>query len=277
MLHRGTKARGTLLLIGLLGIAGALWLHSIAPGQGPGVKTPGPDTPPAPKAGDPAGQHPLDQPLAWLHEGRRNYTAVQDYSCTLLKRENVGGVLSDEHVIYFKFRTQPFSVYMRWLSPSRFANQEVAFMLGKNKNKMRVQSKGLLKVVGFVSIDVDDPRVMEHSRHTLYEAGIGNLIEHSIKSWETEKRFNKTLVKTAEYNFNNRRCIRIETTRTERRPEFYCYRSVLYIDKDSKMPIRTENYDWPRQGGPAEGELLEQFSYIDLRFNAGLTDREFNK
>jgi hypothetical protein len=106
---------------------------------------------------------------------------------------------------------------------------------------------------------------------------LGNLIEQTIKLWEFEKKMNKTQVKMAEYVYNNRRCTRIETTRTEKVEGFYCYRSVLYIDNETKLPVRTENYDWPHQGGPAEGELLEMFSYIDMRFNVGLTDQDFNK
>ena len=36
-----------------------------------------------------------------------------------------------------------------------------------------------------------------------------------------------------------------------------------------------ENYDWPVQGGAVGGELMEMFSYIDLRFNNRLTDGDF--
>ena len=43
------------------------------------------------------------------------------------------------------------------------------------------------------------------------------------------------------------------------------------------MPIRMENYDWPQQGGSLEGDLLESFSYVNLQFNTGLRDEEFNK
>lgn len=230
----------------------------------------------------PAAQSPLDQPLAWLLEARRNYTAVQDYTCTLLKRETVNGILSDEHIISMKFRSQPFSVYMRWLGPGQFAGQEVAYIEGRNNNKMRVHGnrvgiKNGGKLVGFVSIDLNDPRVLEHSRHSIREAGVGNIIEHTIKAWESERKINKTQVKTGEYKFDNRTCIRIETTRTERHPEFTCYRSVLYLDKEAKLPIRAENYDWPRQGGAAEGDLQEIYSYVGLRFNNGLSEREFNK
>jgi hypothetical protein len=52
---------------------------------------------------------------------------------------------------------------------------------------------------------------------------------------------------------------------------------VIYFDKETWLPVRTESYDWPRQGGPAEGELLECFSYIDMRPNVGLQEAMFNK
>ena len=42
------------------------------------------------------------------------------------------------------------------------------------------------------------------------------------------------------------------------------------------LPVRTGSYDWPRQGGPPEGDLLECFSYVDVRVNVGLADQMFN-
>jgi Protein of unknown function (DUF1571) len=259
-------------LAGALLLGAALVLQPAADGQD--AKGQAPPTAVTP----PATENPLDQPLAWLQEAKRNYTAVQDYACTLVSRETVRGVLKDENVISFKMRTQPFSVSMRWLAPKKLQGQEVCFVWGKNNNKMRVHSTTLgARIAGFVSIDTNDPRVMEHSRHTIVEAGIGNLIEQTAKTWDTERKANKTQVKVAEYTYNNRRCYRIETTRAERRPEHYCYRSVLYLDKDSKLPVRNENYDWPRAGGSTDGELMEMYSYVDLRFNVGLSDQDFNR
>ncbi len=125
---------------------------------------------------------------------------------------------------------------------------------------MRVHShtlgNGLL--AGWISIEPNDPRVLEHSRHNIYEAGLGNLIDQTIKHWEMENKLGKTQVKMAEYTCNNRRSIRIETTRSERLQNFYCYRSVLYVDAETKMPLRTENYDWPRgwaRGGRSAGNV----------------------
>jgi len=220
----------------------------------------------------------LDQPLAWLYDAKRNYGALKDYSCTLVSEENVRGKLQDQNIIQMKVKTEPFCVYMRWLAPKQSLNQEVAFIAGKNNNKMRVKSNVLgSKIIGFMSIDPNDPRVMDHSRHTILEAGIGNMIDQNIRHWEKERQIGKTEVRISESSYNDRKCHRIETINTERRADSYCYRSVIYLEQNAKLPIRLEVYDWPRKGGPAEGELLERFSYVNIQFNAGMSVRDFEK
>src|SRR5262245_34222499 len=72
--------------------------------------------------------NPLDQPLAWLQEARKNYANVNDYSCTLVKRERVNGTLQDENIILLNFRAQPHSIYMKWLGPNSFRGQEVCYV-----------------------------------------------------------------------------------------------------------------------------------------------------
>lgn len=221
--------------------------------------------------------HPLDQPIAWLQEGRRNFGAVRDYTCTLIKKESLPSNPSD-NIILMKCRSEPFSVSMRWLSPRKFSGQEVCHIHGRNGNKLRVHAKGLIKgIAGFVSVDLTDPRVTRYTRHTIYEAGIGALIEHTLRGWEADRKIGATRVDVAEYEFDKKRCYRIETTHTQRRPEFPSYRGVVFLDKETKFPIRHELYDWPRQGGAPTGDLVEMASYVDVRFNVGLADREFAK
>lgn len=221
--------------------------------------------------------NPLDQPIAWMQEARRNYGSVRDYTCTLIKKENLSTNPSD-NIILMKCRTQPFSVYMRWLSPRKFAGQEVCYVHGQNGNKLRVHAKGLIKgIAGFVSVDLTDPRVTRYTRHTIYEAGIGALIEHTLRAWEADRKFGNTRVDVAEYEYDKKRCYRVETTHTQRRPEFPTYRGVVFLDKETKFPIRHELYDWPRPGGTPTGDLIELASYVDIRFNVGLNEREFAK
>jgi hypothetical protein len=264
----------TFVLFASAALALTFALQPRAGGQN-GTTSPGTKQPPIQQAN--AMEHPMDRPLAMIYEAKRAFADVKDYTCTLQSRENIKGVLQDENVMTVKMRTQPFSIYMRWVAPQKNQGQEVCFVMGKNNNKMRVRSNVLGAKLTFVSIDPNDNRVKEHSRHTIYEAGMGHLIEQTVKHWEFEKQVSKTQVKMAPFVYNNRRCTRIETIRAERVQGFYCYRSVIYLDEETKLPVRTECYDWPREGGPPDGELLEMFSYIDMRVNVGLTDQDFNK
>lgn len=228
--------------------------------------------------GQPAND-PGAQALAMIQEAQRNYrAAVKDYTCVFVNKENlVKGKPGEDQIIQMKFREQPFSVAMKWVGPKQMTGQEAVFVQGKNENKLRVQSKGILGVAGFVSIPTDDPRVKQSSRHTIHEAGIGNLIDTTAKHWDFDRRSGKTHFRINEFEFDGRRCYRVETIRTEKLPQFYCFRSVMFLEKNSKYPLRNENYDWPVQGGPPEGELLEAFSYTGLQFNQNLTDKDFDR
>lgn len=220
----------------------------------------------------------LDEPIALLQEAKRNYTAVKDYTCIMVSQERVNGKLDEPNMMHMKVKSEPFSVWMKWISPSKSAGQEVAFVDGKNKNKMRVKSNALvIKAVGFLSIATDDPRVLERSRHTIREAGIGNMIEQNLRHWELSRQAGSAKAVVGESEFNKRKCVRVEIVATKPTQGNYCYRTVILLEKNSKLPMHLENYAWPKAGGPAGGELLESFGFMNLQFNTGLKDSEFEK
>src|SRR5262249_38121696 len=138
--------------------------------------------------------HPLDEPMRLLTEARQAYQGVRDYQCLFVKRERLRGQLQAENLMAMKVRAQPFSVHLRWLAPKQFVGQEACYVAGRNNGQIRVRSAGLLGAVGFVSIDPRDPRALENSRHTLPEAGIGNLIEQLVAGCERDRRANRTQV-----------------------------------------------------------------------------------
>jgi hypothetical protein len=255
-------------------VFGAMLLCVGATAQG---QSQGPNKGPIRPAAASAEQMSFDQPLAWMQEAKTNYSAVKDYSCTLVSRERVKDKLGDESIMQMKVKAQPFSVYLRWLGPAKDVGQEVVYVQGKNNGKMLVKSKAH-PLPGFHAIDPDDPRVRQNSRHNIREAGIGNMIDETIKSWELDRAIGKAKVlPPLEASYNKRDCLKVEVVHLEKNAQTPCYRTVIYLEKVSKLPIRLENYDWPRQGGPADGELLEMFSYVNIQFNAGITDAEFNK
>src|SRR5262249_10368852 len=93
------------------------------------------------------------------------------------------GRMLAENLIELKMRSQPSSVYMRWLRPREFAGQEVCYVAGRNNNMMRVHPNGAKRVVGWISISPRDPRVAEQSRHVITETGLGNMMNQLGQAW----------------------------------------------------------------------------------------------
>jgi hypothetical protein len=213
-----------------------------------------------------------------ISDARSSFARVTDYVCLLYRTERVGGTLLPEQTIQLRVRQKPFSVGMKWLGPAKLAGQEAVFVTGKNNNQMRGKSAGaLLGAIGFLSFDPRDPRIMAGNRHPITEAGIGVLLEQLASGHAAERAGppEETIYQFAEYRFLNRPVTRLETIHPTNNGRHYCHRSVVYFDRETRLPVRFEAYDWPTPGAPAGGELLECYSYVDLKFNVGLTDASF--
>jgi len=275
------------------GIVGVLGLVFLGAGQPPSSSPP-PGQPPAPQAvssNAPTGEapvppttaapqqvSPMDAPLRLIREAQQAYQNVRDYTCLLIKRERMNGRLPPQNVIEMKVRAQPFSVYLRWIEPRNEAGQEVCYVAGKNNGQMRVHPKGVLgSVAGFISLDPTDPRARQTSKRSITEAGIGNMIERFARAWEHERQLNlASQVQVAEYEYNRRRCTRVEILHPDNaNGQFLYYRDIIYFDKETHLPIRLEFYDWPRQAGDP-GQLVEIYSFANMRINVGLGDDVFD-
>jgi hypothetical protein len=218
----------------------------------------------------------MEQAIALLNEARRQFQNVRDYECRSVGRERVNGVLLPETVMRMKVRRYPFSIYLLCEGPDADRGMEVCYVEGKNQGMMRVHPAGIRGMFGFWSIDTRAPRALEKNRHTIKEAGIGNLLESTARYWDVERRLNKTLVRISDEQVGGRACTRIETVHPDRNAgDFYGYRCVLWLDKATHLPAGAETYDWPRRGGSEGGELLESYRFLDLRCNVGLSDGVF--
>src|SRR5438034_1377227 len=132
---------------------------------------------------------------------------------------------------------------------------------------MRVKPGGLLAAVGFVSLDPADPRAQQTSRQSITEAGIGNLIDRVGKGWEAERKLGKPIVKIGEFEYSKRRCTRVETINSGLAGDLVtCGRTLIYFDKENRLPIRIECYDFPRTAGEPS-ELHEVYSFVNLKVN----------
>lgn len=225
-------------------------------------------------AQSPAGH---DQATRLIADARASFARVQDYTATLVRQERIAGQMQPEQFIELRVREKPFSVYLKWTSPKQFVGQEAMYVTGKNKNQMRAKGSGLAALAGYLSMPPDDPLAMKRSRHPITDTGIGQLTEAIARTFEFERRFPPSVVKLnfAEYAFQQKPCTRMEVVHSTNNGQFYCYRCVVFFDKEMKFPVRFEAYDWPAPNGNPNGELLECYSYINMKFNVGLTDAAF--
>ena len=73
----------------------------------------------------------------------------------------------------------------------------------------------------------------------------------------------------------SRPCTMIESTHPHRLPRLLFYRVRVYIDRDLGLPVRFEAYDWPANP-QATPELMEEYTYTDIKLNVGLSDGDFD-
>ena len=66
----------------------------------------------------------------------------------------------------------------------------------------------------------------------------------------------------------------IEVIHDQKRAPYEFHRAKVYIDDEYKIPVRFAAYDWPLPG--QKPGLLEEYTYINIKMNVGLTDQDFN-
>jgi hypothetical protein len=213
--------------------------------------------------------------IGMLSECQRRYQSVRDYTCRFTKRERIHGQLTPLTVMTMKARTHPRSIYLKFLQPS--AGREAIYIAGRHGDKLLAHDVGLTKLIaGTLSLEPTGARAMEECRHPITEAGIGPLLDRLARSWATElKRGESIFVLRDDQPVSSRRCFLIETTHPIPQPDLMFYRVRVFIDPEVGLPIRFEAYDWPRSSD-SQVDLVEEYTYGDLKVNVGLRDIDFD-
>jgi hypothetical protein len=224
-----------------------------------------------------ASEHPLMSTLRWAYSGLSNIEKIQDYSATLAKRERIGGKVLDYEYMFIKVRHQPFSVYMYFMGPAELKGQEVLFVKGQNGESMLAHGVGMKNTMfGTVKLRPDGPIAMRNERYPLTELGILNMTRRLVEVGEKDVKYGECEVKYYEgAKINNRVCTCIEVIHPVPRRNFLFHLARIFVDKDYNVPIRYESYDWPREKGAAP-ELMEEYTYLNLKLNNGFTDADFD-
>ena len=225
-----------------------------------------------------ATEHPLMPTLRWAYSGLGNLEKIQDYSATVAKRERIGGKVLDYEYMFVKLRHRPFSVYMYFSGPPALKGQEVIFIEGQNDGKMIAHAAPGFQntMFGTVPLKPDGPVAMRNQRYPLTELGILNLTRRLVEVGEQDIKYGECEVKFYEgAKINDRVCTCIEVIHPVPRRNFLFHLARIFVDKEWNLPIRYESYDWPKEKGSAP-ELLEEYTYLNLKLNNGFTDADFD-
>lgn len=255
--------------------AGGVVLFGVALAQPPR----GPNPKATEKAPEPAKTEvakPADPLGTMLAEAKAAYAKTRDYTGTFTRQERRAGVLGAEEVGEIKARVSPFGVYVRFARPDTAAGVEVSYSAAKKDGKVRYRPAGVAGRRGFLVLEPDAPKFLADHRHPATAWGIGAVIDQISASTAREKRLNNPVeVFTADYQFASRNVTKYEIATRRPHAARYAARMVVYVDKETKLPVRFEAYDDPKPGATA-GDLLEAYSFSDLKFNTGVGESVFD-
>lgn len=220
---------------------------------------------------------------------------VRDYTATLVKQEAVNGKLGEPQRIAIKVQCphrpeapdvrHPLRVYLRFVSPSNVAGREVIWAEDLHDAKMVVHEAGIL---GLMSLRLEPTGLiaMQGQRYPITEIGLTNLLEKLVARGRQDLDNPDVSVSVMQgLELEGVVCDRIEVLR--RKPSGQAddfSRAEIWFDPRTELPICYSAYGWrpdpKKESDPktpsAPGELIESYTYLDIRTNVGLTDADFD-
>lgn len=211
---------------------------------------------------------------------------IRDYTAILVKRERIGGTTGEHEYMQVKVRNrkvsggqliQPFSVYIGFLKPAAVKGREVIYVENRNDGKLVAHEGGFKgRFLPTVSLPVDGMLAMRGQRYPLTEIGVENMIIKLIERGEKAMRHEDVTCKFRKgAKLKDRVCTVLEVTQPTQRPDAEFYQAQVFMDDELNMPIRYVAYDWPSASG-APGSVIEEYNYLNLQVNVGLTDDDFD-
>lgn len=198
---------------------------------------------------------------------------VHDYQCTFTKVERLDGKLGDPQKIQMRVRHQPFSVYMKFITPN--PGQEVLYVAGKNDGKLVALASGWKRRIGKVNLPVDGMMAMQGQRYPITKAGIRNLTAELVEIAQQDVKYAECDVEYGVAKIDGRPVTMIRATHPTARKNFRFHKAEIFIDNELRLPVAYQAFSWPAPG-TTEPILEEKYIYTDLVLNNGFTDADFS-
>lgn len=233
----------------------------------------------------PVDAHALDPVLALARQALlQMQNEVDDYAGRMIKRERVKGVLGSEVQMEFKIRTRretdgkierPISAYLKFLEPKSARGREIIWTEGANGNKLTGHEGGYLNLVR-VQLEPTGMLAMMDNKYPITEIGLTRLVEKLIEKGERDRLVGPCEVQIVEdQRVGDRVCRLVQVTHPQPDPRFDFHIAQIFIDMERMIPLRYAAFLWPKEAG-GEPLLEEEYTYLDVKLNIGLTDSDFD-
>ncbi len=196
-----------------------------------------------------------------IRDARAAYEQIEDYTCTLHRRERFGGKLEEKGDVIFKYM-KPRRFYMKWPKESI----EAIYAEGSYDDRMVIHGGWLFK---YLSVAVDPALALKSNRHTLLEADIGHILDVLESNYRLARMNGDARIAFEGREFLDGREVLIFHGLFPPGKGYYGHRVRVDIDREYRLPVRITVHGWAN-------ELLEMYHYTDMTLNAGLTKRDFD-
>ena len=199
------------------------------------------------------------------------------YACIVTMRETVRGELQDMRRAQMIFRAEPFSVYMKYITPDDIVGREIVYVEGQNNGRIIVTKGGYRPAFAHITraITTDSQLARSESNHSLKELGIASMMKQLLDVAHSTEQFPDCKIEFIENaSIDNRACTVIQITHEPKSDVFPFYRGQVFIDNQYQVPVRFVCYNWPDSSGIAT--IREEFTYTNIIPNVSVTDADFD-
>lgn len=199
------------------------------------------------------------------------------YACIVTIRETIDGELQDMRRALMIFRAEPFSVYLKYITPDDIVGREVIYVEGQYNGRMIVTKGGYRPAFARITkaIKTDSQMAQAESNHSLKELGIASMMKQLLDVAHSTDQFPACKIEFFENaSIDNRSCTVIQITHEPKSKVFPFYKGQVFIDNQYQVPVRFVCYNWPDAYGNVS--IREEFTYTDIIPNISVTDADFD-
>jgi hypothetical protein len=235
-------------------------------------------------------KHPLAPVLKYARDEQAYLkSAVQDFSCRLVKRERIDGRLQKYQYIDMEVRegqsqdgkvVQPLSVYLSFAGPPVVAGRKVLYVEGQHEGKMLVRKGGPRLSSAVLKLDPKGGNALSESLLPITEAGFTPMLGQLVAVLEMHAAADPTGANTQVEWFSHakieeRPCDAVRIVHAKEQPGLAFYMANVFVDTELNVPVRIAAYGWPEKTGD-QPPVLAEYTYTDLRLNVNLDDGAFD-